>query len=232
MHVTRLKPFFGTREGAYDLAKKDTDQFEVDRIFAYRGDPDKRATMEFLFRFMNGDETWLPYSQDIFQMQQFENFCVETPGSRIKGVPKPRIKEINRQHITMLGLGHSIYVDICTFGDLWYQSIGFPDMYTTHYVDKWAITGWKKEPLQLYAYSDVFNAPYILTHEGVTKWGRWFVLEECMIEVITPEHLEQYPVLKDYSRGLYQFATSRIFSCILFFLKELDKQHGSSGDHH
>ena len=43
MHVTKLKPFFGTREEAYDLAKKDTDQFEVDRILANRGDPDKRG---------------------------------------------------------------------------------------------------------------------------------------------------------------------------------------------
>ena len=74
LHVTRLKPFIGSREEAYELAKKDTDQFEVDCILAYRGDPETRTTMEFLVRFMDGDQTWLPYSQDIFQMQQFENF--------------------------------------------------------------------------------------------------------------------------------------------------------------
>ena len=75
LHVTRLKPFIGSREEAYELAKKDTDQFEVDCILAYRGDPETRTSMEFLVRFMDGDQTWLPYSQDIFQMQQFE-----TPG--------------------------------------------------------------------------------------------------------------------------------------------------------
>ena len=31
-NVTRLKHFIGSREEAYELAKKDTDQFEVDRI--------------------------------------------------------------------------------------------------------------------------------------------------------------------------------------------------------
>ena len=31
-HVTRLKPFINSREEAYELAKKDTDQFEVDCI--------------------------------------------------------------------------------------------------------------------------------------------------------------------------------------------------------
>ena len=65
-------------------------------------------------------------------------------------------------------------------------------MFTTRYVDKWTITGWKKEPLKLFGYSDVFNAHYILNHEGVMKWGRWFVLEANMVEV-TPELLDQYP---------------------------------------
>ena len=199
-HVTRIKPFIGSREEAYELAKKDTDQFEVDSIQAYRGDPETRTTMEFLIRFMDGDQTWLPYSQDIFQMQQFETFCVETPGLYFLqysfSVARSRIKDINLQPITMLGPGHSIYVDIRTFGELWYQTVGLPDMFTTRYVDKWTITGWKKEPLKLFGYSDVFNAHYILNHEGVMKWGRWFVLEANMIEV-TPELLDQYPLLRE-----------------------------------
>ena len=161
-HVTRIKPFIGSREEAYELAKKDTDQFEVDSIQAYRGDPDTRTTMEFLIRFMDGDQTWLPYSQDIFQMQQFETFCVETPGLYFLQysflVARSRIKDINLQPITMLGPGHSIYVDIRTFEELWYQTVGLPDIFTTRYVDKWTITGWKKEPLKLFGYSDVFNA--------------------------------------------------------------------------
>ena len=37
-HVERLKPFFLSREDAVDLAKRDTDQYDVDRIVTYRGD--------------------------------------------------------------------------------------------------------------------------------------------------------------------------------------------------
>ena len=48
----------------------------------------------------------------------------------------------------------------------------------------------------MFGYSDVFNAHYILNHEGVMKWGRWFVLEANMIEV-TPELLDQYPLLRE-----------------------------------
>jgi hypothetical protein len=78
--VERLKPFFGSREDAVDLAKRDTDQYDVDRIVSYRGDPETRITMEFFVLFKSGDSVWLPYSQDIFQMVQFEEFCNITPG--------------------------------------------------------------------------------------------------------------------------------------------------------
>ena len=200
LHVSRLKPFIGTRDEAYELAKKDTDQYEVDTILAYRGDPETRTTMEFLLQFRDGDQVWLPYSSDIFQMQQFETFCLSTPGLYFLqysfSVAKSRIQAINRQPITILGPGQSIYVDIRTFGEHWYQAVGLPDMYSTRYVDKWTITGWKKEPIKLFGYSDVFNTHYILTHEGVMKWGRWFNMDANMVEV-TPELLVQYPLLRE-----------------------------------
>jgi hypothetical protein len=180
------------------LAKKDTDQFEVDRILAYKGNPEARTTLEFLVRFMDGDQTWLPYSQDIFQMQQYETFCVETPGLYFLkysfSVAQSRTKDVNRMPITTLGPGHSIFVDNRTFGQEWYQAEELPDMFTIWYVDKWTITSWKKKPFKLFAYSDVFNAHYILNHEGVMKWDRWFALEDHMME-ITLELLQQYPLL-------------------------------------
>ena len=72
-HVERLKPFFGSREDTVDLAERDTDQCDVDRIVTYRGDPETRTTMEFLVLFKSGDSVWLPYSQDM-------EFCNITPG--------------------------------------------------------------------------------------------------------------------------------------------------------
>ena len=69
-HVERLKPFFGSRNNYAD-----TDHYDVDRIIVtYRGET--RTTMEFLVLFKSGDSVWLPYSQDIFQMVQFEEFCL------------------------------------------------------------------------------------------------------------------------------------------------------------
>ena len=79
-HVERLKPFFGTRTEAVELAKRDNGWFDVERILAYRGDPATRTTMEFHVLFISGDVVWLPFSQDIFQMIQFEDYCDKSPG--------------------------------------------------------------------------------------------------------------------------------------------------------
>ena len=198
-HVERLKPFFGSREDAVDLAKRDTDQFDVDRIVAYKGDPETRTTMEFFVSFKSGDSVWLPYSQDIFQMVQFEEFCNNTPGLYFlqysHSVAETRKKLVNKQPITSLQPGETIYVDIRTWGEVWYQTLGLPDMFNTRYVDKWEITGWKKEPLSLFGRSVTYGQFYILNHAGVLKWGRWRELEDGMI-VLTAEMLELYPLLR------------------------------------
>jgi hypothetical protein len=198
-YVERLKPFFGSREDAVDLAKRDTDQYDVDRIVTYRGDPETRTTMEFFVLFKSGDSVWLPYSQDIFQMVQFEEFCNVTPGLYFlqysHSVAETRKRLVNKQPITTLQPGETIYVDIRTWGEGWYQTLGLPDMFNTRYVDKWEITGWKKEPLSLFGRSSFYGQFYILNHVGVLNWGRWKELEEGMV-VLTAEMLDLYPLLR------------------------------------
>jgi hypothetical protein len=198
-HVERLKPFFGTRSEAAELAKRDSDQFDVERILAYRGDPETRTTMEFNVLFKSGDAVWLPYTQDIFQMIQFENYCNDTPGlyflQYLSKDADKRQTAVNKQPITTLQPGETIYVDIRTWGALWYQSIGLPDMYTTRYVDKWEITSWKREPFSLYARSALYGKFYVLNHAGVLNWGRWKLLSEEMIE-LTPAMFDIYPLLR------------------------------------
>ena len=70
MYVTiTLSASNHSSEEAIDLAKRDTDQFDVERFLAYRGDAETRTTMEFNVLFRSGDSVWLPYTQDIFQTQ-------------------------------------------------------------------------------------------------------------------------------------------------------------------
>ena len=51
----------GSEEDAYKAAMLDNDQYVVDRILAYRGDPDQRTSMEFEVRFSDGTIVWKPW---------------------------------------------------------------------------------------------------------------------------------------------------------------------------
>jgi hypothetical protein len=63
-HVTRLKLFHGTIvEEASEIAMLDQDQFRIDCILAYRGNPLTRTTMSFEVKFIDGSILWKPWDK-------------------------------------------------------------------------------------------------------------------------------------------------------------------------
>jgi hypothetical protein len=74
-HMDDIKPFFGPREDAMKAALVDNDQFVVKEFLEYKGDPERRTSMEFLVKFEDDDEVWIPWNRDVIQSQQFESFC-------------------------------------------------------------------------------------------------------------------------------------------------------------
>ena len=55
-HVSMLKPYFGTLEMAKRAALLDYEQFVVEKILYYTGDPGIRTSLEFYVRYSDGDE--------------------------------------------------------------------------------------------------------------------------------------------------------------------------------
>jgi hypothetical protein len=67
LHNDHLKYFYGTAAEAYKAALLDNDQYEVEQILAYRGDPHMRTTMEFFIQFKDGKPpVWQTWSRDLF----------------------------------------------------------------------------------------------------------------------------------------------------------------------
>jgi hypothetical protein len=73
-HMTELKMCFASRREAYEAALVDFHQYVIDRILKYKGDPELRTSMVFLVRFADGSEVWLPFSRDLSESAQFEDF--------------------------------------------------------------------------------------------------------------------------------------------------------------
>ena len=130
-HITRLKPFFGSREEALRLAQLDYDQYVVTSITAYRGQPETRTTMSFEVNYADGTTHWVPWSKDIFDTIAYEDFI----NARPQLVPllysaeaaKKEVSRIKATAIAVVSPGDSVFVDLRSWGELWYQSLPLPD---------------------------------------------------------------------------------------------------------
>ena len=77
VHMEHLKPFFAASpEDGYRAALVDYDQYLIDRIVAWKGDPESRSTMFFKVLFADGDEVWLPFGKDLCESIQFQEYCM------------------------------------------------------------------------------------------------------------------------------------------------------------
>jgi RNase H-like domain found in reverse transcriptase len=106
LHVDRCKPWFGTAEDAFQAALRDQDQYTVVRILAWRGDPAKRKTLQFLVLYEDGDMTWNHFCDDVTSTTAFEAFCSARPILRglllAQHVELARNKQIRKTPIDQL----------------------------------------------------------------------------------------------------------------------------------
>eukprot|EP00981_Chlorochromonas_danica_P007575 scaffold1801_cov193-Ochromonas_danica.AAC.2 len=140
LHVSRLKLFHGSAEDAFEMAMLDKDQYLIQSIEAYRGDPLVRTTMEFEIQFADGTIKWLPYSTDIYETVAYEDFCRSRPELALLVYPaneqQKRMKDILKQPITTVIPGDEVYVDLRWFNHAWYDRLPIPDREHSLYVLK------------------------------------------------------------------------------------------------
>lgn len=199
-HVDRLKLFTGGRERAEKVALLDHDQYQIDRILFYRGNPMIRTTMEFFIRYGDGDERWVTWSKDLFDTVQYEEYCRATPPLypllfTVKEAQR-RIAEINNTDISEVAPGDTVYVNIrARGGATWYNDIGLPDSDRIQYVIKCVYTRWapKQKLRKLYIRSDVTNEEWLVDHYFVRAYGTLRALEPSSMVLVDAPLCAQYP---------------------------------------
>jgi hypothetical protein len=183
--ASRLKMWHGTEEEAFKAAMLDNDQFVVDGIIAYRGDPDQRTSMEFEVRFADGTVVWKPWDRDLDTTQAYETFVRARPALSpllySKEVADKRRIELNRQPITEVTPGDSAYVDIRYYSAQWYAELGLEDPEHRMYVVKFDYVKWiGKNKLRIIAVCQLFDEQHKVTHEFVQRYGSCKVLLPAM----------------------------------------------------
>ena len=199
-HVERLKLFTGGREKAERVALLDHDQYQVDRILYYRGNPLIRTTMEFFIRYGDGDERWVTWSKDLFDTVQYEEYCRATPPLfpllfTVKEAQR-RIAEINSTDITEVTTGDTVYVDLrARGGATWYNDIGLPDSERITYVLKCTYTRWapKQKLRRIYIHCEVTDEEWVVDHYFVRAYGMCRQVVANKMIVVDRALCERYP---------------------------------------
>jgi hypothetical protein len=172
-HLSRLKPFFGTLEDARRIAELDYNQFVIQRINYFTGNPHVRTSMEFNVTFENGDNTetkMIQYNRDLANSQQFEQYINSInylfPLRFLAAEAPKRILAIDRTVITLVNPGQEAYMNMRYFDDTdraWFDGLNLPEKHKQHLVAI-EFRRWKnRNRKSIIAFSPLFNMEMELT---------------------------------------------------------------------
>jgi hypothetical protein len=191
-----LKIFHGTKEEALRMAQLDNDEFEIDKFLAYKGDPLHRRRMDFLIRFCDGAELWLPWSLDLFNTIPYENFCRANPELRPLLFPPKKAKEdiarLQESVISEVHPGVVVYVDLRSYGSDWYDTLNLPDKYLTKYVVEYKYLNFLDSNTRIRCFCKVFNEYFVVDRDFVQRYGTNFEIPVGAV-LIDADFCKKYP---------------------------------------
>ena len=196
-HMSHLKPFFGSKEDEYRVAKTDDDQYRICSIREYKGDPEKRTKMDFLVLFEFDDERWLPYSTDLASSGPFKEYCLSLPELEPLTMSEKewRVKKAEYNAAGVVGVvpGDFCLVNLKAWGSDYYFGVGLP-LGITHVVQcnyvKWTNSKRKKIDLTCQFFKQHFEWDAV----AVRMYGRTVELCDQMV-LVDGEMVERYPAL-------------------------------------
>ncbi len=179
-HCTRVKPFIGTPEEAKEAALRDADQYYIDKFLAYKGDPQVRSSIVFFIRFADGCLHWKPWSKDLYDTQQYEDYCMSLPQLAPLTIMLRESnifnKLTNSSPITAVEPGTSVYMDLRAMGAGLYEYLNLPDYKFKRYVVILEYISWQNAKCTkinciIPALDVRWNGRSAVSHTFVKWWG-------------------------------------------------------------
>ncbi len=166
-------------------------------VFYHIEDPLKRSTTEFLVKFKDGDQKWLPFNNDLSTTLQFEEYCRNRtqlfPLLFSDKIWKKRMREVNMIGINMVSPGITFYLDLRYFGDAYYQSLQLPNSDLIIYVVECRyIKFLHKDETIIVAECPLFKQKYNFNATAVYLYGCNFKLNDKM-KLIDNNFVLQFP---------------------------------------
>jgi len=199
-HMDQLKMAFVTEDEAREIALVDYNQFVIDKILKWKGDPRIRSTMSFLVKFKDGDEEWLGYTKDLHETIPFEEFVRNNkqllPLLYTQEVWKKLLKE-SWSTISGVTLGDCCFIDLTAWGQDYYDRCGLPEL-SKRYVVKGIFKKWVgKSKKKITIYCPIFKEMFDWDSFSLYAYGSERQLTDGMI-LVDQELIEKFPnIMKD-----------------------------------
>ena len=199
LHVSRLKPFFGSLQDAIELAKLDHNQYEIISFNWYRGNPHVRTSMEFSVTFEDGTIT-MPYSTDLADSQQFHEYVHLVPALfplRYTAIEaKKVVAKLSKLTITTVSIGDLAFLNLRYFDgetSAWFDSLNLPHP-SKLWVANIRFIAWpNKQYCKIKAHVDIFNASFIFTSYDIDSFCTKDLDENNMV-LLTSKLCQQFNI--------------------------------------
>ena len=207
-HVSRLKLFVGNSTQAYSSALRDNNQYTIQSILAYRGNPLIRTSMSFHVLFDDDTLVWKNWSNDLFTTIPYESYCRSLPQLHPRltsvSISAIEIKRIENTAISLVVPGDVVYVDIRSYGYDWFASLNLPNSDYTTYVVLLKYTSWfNSKCLKINGTVAAFNENWCssqsLSATFVYYWGHTKKFESSNMILIDKIFIQQHPQITSTS---------------------------------
>ena len=197
LHVSRLKPFFGSHDDALSIAKLDKNQFFILSINHFSGNPFSRKSLFFNVSFEDGSVMDVAYTADLASTQQLQDFVAAQQillPLRFPTVSEARsgISALNKLAITTLSTGSSLFLDLRYYDGVdrrWFDSLNLPSK-SLHLVSA-SVSGMLKKGRVAVLSVPLFNCTHELTASDVTMYVHTTVPHG--VEVVDESWRAAYP---------------------------------------
>lgn len=203
-HMEHVKPYFSeSYEDAYKAALIDHAQHVIDCVVNWAGDTERRSIMNFLVRFLDGEELWLPYGKDLCDTIQFRTFCESHPPLQPLLTTEKEWKTIagnmNKKMIAGVKPGDTCFVDIRAWGWQWFRDCNLPDPNKLVYVVTCDYVSYEnKSKKKILISCPLFKEKFYWRNSDIVCFGMVFNLSVNTI-LVDAKFCEKYPQV--LSRG-------------------------------
>ena len=137
LHVSQLELFTSNaltpefkRAEAVQVAQADFDEFFIEEIISYKGNPNKRSTVQFLCRWRDEEELWRGYGADLAATDAYRRFLEKFPETKALAFATAEEaaraqRSMQRQGPTAHMLNQAVYVPLRSYG--WPDDNGWYD---------------------------------------------------------------------------------------------------------